>query len=651
METEEKYAEKPWRRLHDLIGLPETLEELPVGMTYTKCGLDEPARKFPNNLALVYLDYEMTFKELKDHVDRFATALSAMGIKKGDVVATAMTSSIQFVIADFAIPEIGAIHAPMSILDSIDDLVTKVNIVKPKMVICSHTNVKDRDVIDKVKEAVKKTDMKEIILTNAEDYSSNPPKHEWEEGIIWFTDLIEKYPSNPPKVDIDPKKDIAMVLFTGGTTGFPKAAMYSHYDLAMMTRMAGGVAPPYLLSIGEGLPVRALLPLPLFHVLGHHTVYEILAMGMTVLMQKDPRDIKEYIRLAKKYHPLVQVGAPPQFMKLVKEEGVKGLGMAAISSGAPLPADTQRGFEKKAGSLMGQVYGPTECGVLTTVSVVDLLLPILGSYERIGKLFHLIDIIFKTPGVTASIEGLKRIAIALIDTRTMGDTIGRMGSTGLRLASSILTSPSGREKEVLGSVGVVLAGSEPKITDLDTGEKIPISRVVKEKLSGELWIKSPAYPMSGFWPDRGRGIDEEGFIPTGDVATIDKTGHVYIVDRVKDIALVGGYDVYPEQLDDLLYKYPGVDEVATVGIPDPEREGSERIKVFIAPLPEYKGKIKEEEIINYLKEKVAPYAVPKSVEFRDIDEFPRTTAGMDKIAKRKLREEEIEKMKNAGILE
>ena len=80
--------------------------------------------------------------------------------------------------------------------------------------------------------------MKEIILTNAEDYSSNPPKHEWEEGIIWFTDLIEKYPPNPPKVDIDPKKDIAMVLFTGGTTGFPKAAMYSHYDLAMMRRIA-----------------------------------------------------------------------------------------------------------------------------------------------------------------------------------------------------------------------------------------------------------------------------------------------------------------------------------------------------------------------------------------------------------------------------
>jgi len=117
---EERYAERPWRRLQDLVGLPETLTY--PEMSYTAFYLDEPARKYPHNLAVVYMDYEMTFRELKDCVDRLATALSDREIKKGDVVATVMVSSPQFVIADLAIPRIGAIHAPMSILDSAGDL-------------------------------------------------------------------------------------------------------------------------------------------------------------------------------------------------------------------------------------------------------------------------------------------------------------------------------------------------------------------------------------------------------------------------------------------------------------------------------------------------------------------------------------------------
>jgi len=131
------------------------------------------------------------------------------------------------------------------------------------------------------------------------------------------------------------------------------------------------------------------------------------------------------------------------------------------------------------------------------------------------------------------------------------------------------------------------------------------------------------------------------------VVTIDEWGHFYVVDRTKDMVNVSGYNVYTREIDDLLYEYPGVDEAAVIGVPDPDRPGSERVKAFIVLKPEYRGKVKEEDIIRYLKEKVPPYAVPKFVEFRD-EELPKTT--VDKIFKKKLREDEIDSMKDKGLL-
>ena len=144
---------------------------------------------------------------------------------------------------------------------------------------------------------------------------------------------------------------------------------------------------------------------------------------------------------------------------------------------------------------------------------------------------------------------------------------------------------------------------EFKVVNEDTGETTPTPKLVKEGLRGEMCVKGPNL-MLGYWPNPGDG------------------------------------------LDDLLYEYPGVYEAAAIGVPDPDRPGSERIKAFIAPYPEYRGKIKEEDIIEYLKERVEKWAVPKSVEIRD--ELPKSP--VEKIFKKQLREEEIEKMKKAGVL-
>jgi len=633
---EDKYAERPWRKLQDLVCLPETLTY--PEMTYTAFHVYEPARKYPDNLAVVYMDYEMTFKELKDHVDRFATALSDMGISKGDVVVTTMVSSIQFVIADLAIPAIGGIHAPMSILDSVDDLVGKFNLMNPKMVICTHSNIKERDIVDKVKEVAGKTGVSNIIVTKAEDYSSNPPPHEAEEGIIWFTDLIQKYPPNPPKVEIDIKKDVAMVLFTGGTTGTPKACMYPHSSLiGTAVNTHANITVPWLASLYEGL-LRIIVPVPPFHIHGHHSVIGQLGYGYTALLQKDPRDYQETLRLIKKYHPVMSIGVPTQFMRLAKAEGAEDIGLMGLSSGAPLHEETEREFKEKTKGGMGQVFGPTEVGGTgTIIAMADIYRPGLGSYEAVGMLFGSLKKALEMPAV----QMFMRVLMEAIGPDDLGRVLTRITTMS---APPTPTEPEPKKEERGVSIGIVSVDCDIKITDLDSGEKIPISRVVREKLSGELWMKGPGR-MSGFWPNPGSGIDEEGFIRTGDVATVDETGHVYIVDRVKDMALVSGFNVYTGEIDKVLSSYPGVAEAATIGVPDPEKPGSERIKAFVVPLPEYKGKIKEQEIIEYLRGKVAPYAVPKSVEFRDTSEFPRTSAGVDKISKRTLRQEEVAKMK------
>ncbi len=182
------------------------------------------------------------------------------------------------------------------------------------------------------------------------------------------------------------------------------------------------------------------------------------------------------------------------------------------------------------------------------------------------------------------------------------------------------------------SIGLPVPDTDVKLIDEETGEEAAPGE------PGHMYIKGPQV-MKGYWPEEGSGL-VEGWLPTGDIARMDEDGYFYLVDRIKDMANVSGYKVYTSTIDDVLYQHEAVSIAAVIGIPDPEREGSERIKAFVVLRDEYHGKVTPEELIEFCRERCAPYAVPRQVEFRD--SLPYTVT--EKIFKRQLREEELNKL-------
>ncbi len=182
------------------------------------------------------------------------------------------------------------------------------------------------------------------------------------------------------------------------------------------------------------------------------------------------------------------------------------------------------------------------------------------------------------------------------------------------------------------SIGLPIPDTDVKLVDEESGQESPPGE------PGHLYIKGPQV-MKGYWPDEGAGL-VDGWLPTGDIARMDEDGYFYLVDRIKDMANISGYKVYTSTIDDILHQHPAVAMAAAIGIPDPEREGSERIKAFIVLKEEYRDKVAAEEIIEFCRDKCTSYAVPRQVEFRD--NLPYTVT--EKIFKKQLREEEIEKL-------
>jgi long-chain acyl-CoA synthetase len=223
--------------------------------------------------------------------------------------------------------------------------------------------------------------------------------------------------------------------------------------------------------------------------------------------------------------------------------------------------------------------------------------------------------------------------------REMGNPVGEAygltetgpGSTADLSGFGRITGFVAKEKK---SIGVPLPDTDCKVVDPATGVDVPFGE------NGEIFIRGPQV-MKGYWPTAGDGLDKDGWLHTGDVGRMDEEGYFYLSDRIKDMVNVSGMKVYTTQVDDILYRHPGVLMAASFGVPDPKNPGSERVMAVIKLKDEYVGKLKEDEVVTFCKEHLAPYAVPKFIEFRD--HLPMTVT--DKLFKQELREEAIAKMK------
>ncbi len=550
------YSDKPWLKVYENLGLPTTAAPYPDVPLFEI--LDEVVRETPDKPAYVYLGAESTYGEMGQQVDRLANALSTkMGVKKGDKVATIIPTSPQFIIADHGILKTGAAVVPCSLLHKADDLVYELGEAGVKTVICEDTSF---DLVNSIRD---RTDVENIIITSIKDYSAEEPELKDVSGAYQLRSLIAEHEAKVPKVTIDSKNDLALLPFTGGSTGIPKGVMLTHSNMVSNVHQMTGAGMGFLKKL-NGLSM--MLALPFFHQYGHMIMFVGVSTAVRMLLLPDARDADGMIEVMKKYKPIMSIGVPTQYMRLVSKD-LKGVRTIGVSGSAALPPEVAEEYEKKTKSPLGEGYGLTETSPVTHANMSAFM-------KMLGKK-----------------EGMKP-----------------------------------------GSIGTPVVDTDVKLVDPETGNEVPFGDV------GEMLIRGPQV-MLGYWPTPGSGLDDN-WLHTGDLVKMDEDGYFYVVDRTKDMINVSGLKVYSRVVDDILFQHPAVEVAGVIGIPDPKRAGSERIKAFIQLKEDQKGKVTAEDIIEFCKEKLPPYSVPKFVEFRE--DLPLTVT--EKIFKRKLREEEIKKM-------
>jgi acyl-CoA synthetase (AMP-forming)/AMP-acid ligase II len=609
----------PWTKEYRVLGIPKTLYPYPDQPVYAI--LEETARKYKKN-GLIQNNFKITYVDLLDHVNRLATGFYKLGLNKGDRVATLLPTSIQFVLTDYAISRAGLVHILASSLEPPANLKHKFSQGTPRALVCLD------EYLDVAMSLVKNSSIEQLIVTRLDDYSNNSDHFEkpHSDNYIRLLDLIHDTSPKPPDYSFDVEKDLESLLFTGGTTGLPKGCMLTHRNVyANVLQVFHAMGQNNKLLRGA---ISVLLGLPFFHSYGHMIMHTMTMLGCNQILINDPRDTRLMIQMIKEYNPVIQIGVPTQFMKMNDAE-FKPSGMLGLSGSAPLPPSAQETYEKKTGSGILEGYGLSEMSPVTHLNTTFLLRLFGGRVPVAINNFFL-----QLPGVIPVLNKLLRMAgpkmVGLVLTRTF----------------SFLTAHTGKKKkaakskkqqiEKRGTIGIPFPDTEIKILDTTTGEEIPWDQMTEGK-RGEMLLRGPQR-MLGYWPTSGQGMDADGYIRTSDVIKVDQRGYFYIVDRLKDMIIVSGFKVYSREIDDILFEHNAVEIAATVGIPDPDREGSERVVVYVQPKENCKNQIDEEQIVAYLKERVAKYAVPKKVFI--VDKIPLTE--VEKVDKKSLKQKALD---------
>jgi long-chain acyl-CoA synthetase len=368
----EEPAEKPWFKFWPE-GVRKHIDfpEIPLhGL------LAETAAKFPEHTAIVYFNKSMTYRDLKQFSDRFATALDGLGVKKGDKVAIFLPNIPQFIISYYGISEIGAIGTAISPLYREREVEHQLNDSEAETVVVLDA------LYPMLEKGLASSKVKRVIVTSFKEYMPagtaflgsllrKIPSHRVERrpNINFFQELLSKYAANPPKVDINPKEDIAVLQYTGGTTGIPKGAMLTHMNLVSNALCC----VEWLRGIrGED---TYLVVVPLFHIYGMTTSMNTpicMAGRMVLLPSFDATSTFEAIQ---RYKVAVFCGAPSMYSMLLAHPDRKKYDLGSvrfcISGSAPLPPEVQKNWMEATGGVLVEGYGLTESSPVTHCNPLD----------------------------------------------------------------------------------------------------------------------------------------------------------------------------------------------------------------------------------------------------------------------------------------
>jgi long-chain acyl-CoA synthetase len=536
-------------------------KDVPKNLEYPKVPLhailEKTAKEHPEKAAIAYFERESTYRELDSLSNQFAGALSALGVKKGDRVAVFLPNIPQFLIAYFGVLKAGAVLTAISPLHKEREVAYQLNDSEAKTIIALDS------LYPIVKRIWQKTKLKNAIVTSLEDYASktaiSPSRVGQKPNVYSFQQLLTEKGTKPPKVNINPKEDLAALQYTGGTTGTAKGAMLTHLNL-----VSNALAFAAWIK-GTAAQETFLTALPLFHIYGMTTSMNVpilLAAKMVLLPRFDPVAALESIQ---RHKVTVFCGVPTMYSVLLANPELGKFDLTSIrvciSGASPLPPQVQKKFMDISGGFLAEGYGLTEASPVTHCNPVDKTM------------------------------------------RTVR----------------------------LGSIGLPMPDTDARIVDVETGTK-----QLSPSETGELAVKGPQV-MRGYWkrPSETALVLRDGWLLTGDIAKMDQHGYFYITDRKKDLIKYKDYSVYPREIEDVIYEHSAVKLCAVVGKPDPMV--GEIPKAFI--VLKDGAKATEAGIMEFVKEKVAPYKAIRKVEFRK--ELPLSSVG--KVLRRVLQEEEKRK--------
>ena len=542
------YAARPWLKHYDYW--------VPPRMTYPSKPLYEilatTAVETPDAQATAFLGASLTFRELKIRTDRLARAFVKLGIVKGDRVGIMLPNCPQYILATFATLRLGAIVVNINPIYTERELLTVA-------IDSGITALVTLDKLAPLASAVRgKTDLSHVIVTSLAEYSAEQGAPPRVADALSLSDLTHDDGGDDlPLVTID-SDDLAVLQYTGGTTGTPKGAMLTHGSIfANVVQTETWQYRTYQRGYG-----RYLLVIPYFHIYAFTVgmMCGIWVGGLQILIPK--YDVEQVLAAIRDLKPTYFPAVPTVFVSLLAHPKVKEFGLDQIktinSGGAPCPVEVMEEFERRIGRPLTQGYGLSE-------------------------------------------------------------------------TSPVTHSTSQLAKRKMSTIGLALPDTDFKIVDVETGTKeMPIGE------SGELCICGPQV-MKGYWnkPEETadalrRHDDGRIWFHTGDVATMDEDGYTSIVQRKKDMIIVDGFNVYPSEVEGVLYTHSAVRMVAVIGVPDAYH--GEVVKACVVPRD---PNVSLDELKAHCKANLAAYKVPSQIELRE--SLPQSAVG--KILYRVLRDE------------